>query len=44
MKYTDLTALYAAITGEGGLVIEIPEETRIRAKKSIDEMLRLGNK
>ena len=44
MKYTDLTALYAAVTGEGGLVIEIPEETRIRAKKSIDEMLRLGNK
>ena len=42
MKYTGLTALWSAISGQGGEVIEIPEESRLRAKRSIDEMLRLG--
>ena len=44
MKYTDLTALLAAVIGEGGEEIEIAEENRMKAKKSIDEMLRLGNR
>ncbi len=44
MKYTDLTALLAAVTGEGGEEIEICEENRIAAKKSIDAMLTLGSK
>lgn len=44
MKYTGLTALWGAISGQSGEVIEIPEENRLRAKKSIDEMLRLGKK
>lgn len=44
MKYTDLNALLAAVIGEGGEEIEIAEENRMKAKKSIDEMLRLGNR
>ncbi len=42
MKYTTPESILAALKGEGGEKIELPEELRIRAKHSIDEMLRLG--
>lgn len=42
MKYTTPEALLAALKGEGGEKIEIEENIRVRAKRSIDEMLRLG--
>lgn len=42
MKYTAPESILAALKGEGGEIIELPEELRIKAKHSIDEMLRLG--
>ena len=42
MKYISPETLLKAINGEVGEKIEIDEELRIAAKKSIDEMLRLG--
>ena len=42
MKYTTPESILAALKGEGGEKIELPEELRIKAKHSIDEMLRLG--
>lgn len=42
MKYTTPEALLAALKGDGGENIEIDEDIRIKAKRSIDEMLRLG--
>lgn len=42
MKYTTPESILAALKGEGGEKIELPEALRIRAKHSIDEMLRLG--
>ena len=42
MKYISPETLLKAINGEVGEKIEIDEDLRIKAKKSIDEMLRLG--
>ena len=42
MKYTTPESILAALRGEGGEKIELPEELRVKAKHSIDEMLRLG--
>ena len=42
MKYTTPESILAALKGEGGEAIELPEELRKKAKHSIDEMLRLG--
>lgn len=42
MKAITLEAILAALKGEGGEAIELDEQLRLRAKKSIDEMLRLG--
>ncbi len=42
MRITTLTDVYQALTGKGGLVIEIDEETRLLAKKPIDAMIELG--
>ena len=42
MKYVDRETLLKAVRGEAGEVIEIDEVLRLKAKKSIDEMLRLG--
>jgi len=42
MKYTTPESILAALKGEGGEIIELPEELRKKAKHSIDEMLRLG--
>ncbi len=42
MKLTDLDRLLAAVTGEGGEEIVLSEADRLKAKLSIDEMLRLG--
>ncbi len=42
MKYTTPESILAALKGEGGEKIELPEELRVKAKHSIDEMLRLG--
>ncbi len=42
MKYTTPESILKALKGEGGEKIELPEDLRIKAKHSIDEMLRLG--
>lgn len=42
MKYTTPESILKALKGEGGEIIELPEDLRIKAKHSIDEMLRLG--
>ena len=42
MKLISLMDVYRALAGEGGETIEIPEELRLRAKKPINEMIRLG--
>ncbi len=42
MKYTTPESILAALKGEGGEKIELPEELRVKAKHSIDKMLRLG--
>ncbi len=42
MKYTTPESILLALKGEGGEKIELCEELRIKAKHSIDEMLRLG--
>ena len=43
MKLTTIENVYDAVTGKGGEVIEIDEETRLLAKKSLDAMLKYGN-
>lgn len=43
MRITTLVDVYKALVGEGGEEIILDEDTRIRSKKCIDEMLRLGN-
>ena len=42
MKMTTLQNVYDALLGNFGDVIEIEEELRLRAKRSIDNMLRYG--
>lgn len=42
MKITTLTDVLNCCKGDGGMEINIEEETRIKAKKPIDEMIRLG--
>ena len=42
MKLTTLQGLVLALKGEGGLTVELEEGLRLRAKKSIDAMLRYG--
>lgn len=42
MRITSLMDVYKAMTGEGGLVIEMDEDTIKKARKCIDEMIRLG--
>lgn len=42
MKMTTLEELARAVSGEGGAEITLDEELRLRAKKSIDAMLRYG--
>ena len=42
MKMTTLDNVYKAILGEFGDVIEIEEELRLKAKRSIDNMLKYG--
>ena len=42
MKLTTLEGLYRALRGEGGLIVELEEDLRLRAKNSIDAMLRYG--
>ena len=42
MKVTTLTDVYNCVKGTGGEVIELDEETRIKAKKCIDRMIELG--
>ena len=42
MRMTTLMDVYKALTGDGGFVIEIDEETRLKAKVPIDAMLNLA--
>lgn len=42
MKITTLTDVYNCVKGTGGEVIELDEETRIKAKNCIDRMIELG--
>lgn len=42
MKLTTLEGLMLALKGEGGLVVELEESLRLKAKRSIDAMLRYG--
>ncbi len=42
MRVTSLMDVYKALTGKGGLEIEIDEETRLKAKVPIDAMIELG--
>ena len=42
MKLITLSDVYRALRGEGGETIEFAEELRQRAKRPIDEMIRLG--
>jgi len=42
MRLTTLVDLYHALTGEGGEVIELNNETLVKARKCIDEMIALG--
>ncbi|MBQ2676370.1 MAG: quinolinate synthase NadA [Clostridia bacterium] len=43
MKLTTLQGVYDAICGNGGCDIELSEQLRVAAKKSIDNMLYYGN-
>lgn len=43
MQLTKLASLFHCLEGGYGEEIVMPEETRVMAKKCIDEMLRLGN-
>ncbi|AHM55386.1 quinolinate synthase A [Peptoclostridium acidaminophilum DSM 3953] len=42
MKKTTLRDVYNAVTGKGGLVIELDKELAENAKRSLDEMVRLA--
>lgn len=42
MRITTLMDVYKAVLGKGGTVIELDEETRLKAKVSIDAMIELG--
>lgn len=42
MKITTLTDVLACLKGTGGEIIELDEDTRIKAKKCIDRMIELG--
>lgn len=42
MRLTTLLDVYKALTGESGKMIQLDEEQRLRAKRPIDEMIRLG--
>ena len=42
MHLTTLATVYGCVTGTAGEEIELDEEVRLGAKRSIDEMLRLG--
>ncbi len=42
MKYTTLMDVLFALEGKGGLTIEMDEETIVKARRCIDEMIRLG--
>lgn len=42
MKLTTLTDILNICKGKGGYEIQLDEDTRLKAKKSIDEMIRLG--
>lgn len=42
MRITNLGDVYHALKGDGGKAITLDESLRIRAKKPIDEMIRLG--
>ena len=42
MRVTTLMDVYKAVAGTGGTVIEMDEETRIKAKVPIDAMIELG--
>ena len=42
MKLTTLPEIYNILRGVGGEEIVLDEDTRLKAKHSIDEMLRLG--
>ena len=42
MKLTTLMDVYRALKGQGGEKIELSEELRLKAKRPIDEMIRLG--
>lgn len=43
MKKTTLRDVYDAVSGNGGLVIELDEELAEKARKSLDEMIRLSH-
>ena len=42
MRITNLVDVYRAMLGLGGQEIVIEEDTRLKAKHAIDEMIRLG--
>ena len=42
MRLTTLLDVYKALTGQGGEEIQIPEDLRLKAKRSVDEMIRMG--
>ena len=42
MHLTTLATVYGCVTGTAGEEIVLDEEVRLGAKRSIDEMLRLG--
>lgn len=42
MKMTSLQSVYNALTGKGGYEIKMDEALRLRAKRSIDNMLSIG--
>jgi len=42
MKLTTLMDVYKVLQGQGGLEINMDPDTMVRAKRCIDEMVRLG--
>ncbi len=42
MRITNLVDVYRAMQGLSGCEIQIEEQTRLKAKNAIDEMIRLG--
>ena len=42
MKATTLVDVYNILKGDGGEVIELPEETIVKARACIDKMIELG--